>query len=85
MNWTTFFAMLSRDAHLARRNLVALLMQTMLQPMLVVIVFGKILTAGGMMASSYQGMLAPGIMGMSMLLTGVQAVAMSSCGYASSR
>jgi ABC-2 type transport system permease protein len=76
MNWMTFFAMLARDAHVARRNLVALLMQTMLQPMLVVIVFGKILTAGGMMATSYKGMLAPGIMGMSMVLTGVQAVAM---------
>ncbi len=76
MNWTTFFAMLARDAHVARRNLLALLMQTLLQPMLVVIVFGKILTAGGMMAASYKGMLAPGIMGMSMVLTGVQAVAM---------
>jgi ABC-2 type transport system permease protein len=76
MNWTTFFAMLARDARVARRNLLALLMQTLLQPMLVVIVFGKILTAGGMMAASYKGMLAPGIMGMSMVLTGVQAVAM---------
>ena len=27
MNWTTFFAMLARDAHVARRNLPALLTQ----------------------------------------------------------
>ena len=32
MNWKAFFAMLARDAHVARRNLVALLFQTFLQP-----------------------------------------------------
>ena len=34
MNWATFFAMLARDAHVTRRNVLALLMQTMLQPLL---------------------------------------------------
>jgi ABC-2 type transport system permease protein len=76
MNWTTFFAMLSRDAHVARRNIVALLMQTMLQPLLFVFVFGKVMTQGGIMPESYKGMLAPGIMGMSMVMTGIQAVSM---------
>jgi ABC-2 type transport system permease protein len=76
MNWATFFAMLSRDAHVARRNLIALLMQTMLQPLLFVFVFGKVMTQSGMMPASYKGMLVPGIMGMSMVMTGIQAVAM---------
>jgi ABC-2 type transport system permease protein len=76
MNWTTFFAMLARDAHVARRNLLALVMQTMLQPMLFVFIFGKVMTTGGMMPASYKGMLVPGIMGMSMVMTGIQAVAM---------
>jgi ABC-2 type transport system permease protein len=76
MNWTTFFAMLARDAHVARRNLVALMLQTMLQPMLFVFVFGKVMTTSGMMPSAYKGMLIPGIMGMSMVMTGIQAVAM---------
>jgi len=76
LNWTTFFAMLSRDALVARRNLVALLMQTMLQPLLFVFVFGKVMTTSGMMPASYKGMLVPGIMGMSMLMAGIQAVAM---------
>jgi len=76
MNWTTFFAMLSRDAHVARRNLIALLLQTMLQPLLFVFVFGKVMTTSGMMPASYKGMLIPGIMGMSMVMTGIQAVAM---------
>jgi ABC-2 type transport system permease protein len=76
VNWTTFFAMLARDAHVARRNVVALLMQTMLQPLLFVFVFGKVMTQGGLMPESYKGMLAPGIMAMSMLMTGIQAVSM---------
>jgi ABC-2 type transport system permease protein len=76
VNWTTFFAMLARDAHVARRNVMALLMQTMLQPLLFVFVFGKVMTQGGIMPESYKGMLAPGIMGMSMVMTGIQAVSM---------
>src|SRR5439155_5365299 len=76
MNWTTFFAMLARDAHVARRNLAALALQTTLQPLLFVFVFGKVMTTGRMIPASYQGLLAPGLMGMSMVLTGVQAVAM---------
>ena len=76
MNWTTFFAMLARDAHVARRNLLALLTQTMLQPLLFTFVFGRVMISSGLMASTYKGMLVPGIMGMSMVLTGIQAVSM---------
>ena len=76
MNWTTFFALLERDAHVARRNLMSLLMQTMLQPLLMTFVFGKVMTQGGLMPESYKGILAPGIMAMSMVMTGIQAVSM---------
>ncbi|HXI39384.1 MAG TPA: ABC transporter permease [Bryobacteraceae bacterium] len=76
MNWTTFFAMLARDAHVARRNLPALLTQTMLQPLLFTFVFGRVMISSGLMASTYKGMLVPGIMGMSMVMTGIQAVSM---------
>jgi ABC-2 type transport system permease protein len=76
MNAKTFFAMLARDAHVARRNLGALLAQTMLQPLLFTFVFGRVLTSSGMMPASYKGMLVPGIMGMSMVMTGIQAVSM---------
>ncbi len=76
MNAKTFFAMLARDAHVARRNLWALLAQTMLQPLLFTFVFGRVLTSSGLMPASYKGMLAPGIMGMSMVMTGIQAVSM---------
>lgn len=76
MNWRTFSAMLARDAHVARRNLWALMTQTMLQPLLLTFVFGRVMTSSGMMPASYKGILAPGIMGMSMVLTGIQAVSM---------
>src|SRR6202049_2420057 len=76
MNWKTFMAMLARDAHVARRNLGTLLTQTMLQPLLFVFVFGRVMISSGMMAASYKGMLLPGIMGLSMVMTGIQAVAM---------
>jgi len=76
VNAKTFLAMLARDAHVARRNLWALLTQTMLQPLLFTFVFGRVMTGAGMMPSSYKGMLVPGIMGMSMVMTGIQAVSM---------
>ena len=44
MNWKTFYAMLSRDGHVARRNLFPMLLQNLLQPLLLVFVFGRVLT-----------------------------------------
>jgi len=76
MNWTTFFAMLARDAHVARRNVIALLLQTMLQPLLFVFIFGRVMTSSGLMPANYKSMLLPGIIGMTMVFTGIQAVAM---------
>jgi ABC-2 type transport system permease protein len=76
LNWKTFFAMLSRDGHVARRNLVPMLMQNLLQPMLLTFVFGRILTTSGMMQMSYKNVLLPGIIAISMVLSGIQAVAM---------
>jgi len=34
MNWKTFFALLGRDAHVARRNIIPVLLQTFLQPLM---------------------------------------------------
>lgn len=76
MNWKTFRAFLTRDVHVARRNLMPLLLQILLQPMLFVFVFGKVMTGSGLMQASYKGMILPGIMGMSMVMAGIQAVAM---------
>ena len=71
MNWKTFYAMLSRDGHVARRNLIPTLVQNLLQPLLLTFVFGRVLTASGMMSGSYKNILLPGIMALSMTLSGI--------------
>ena len=76
MNWKTFYALLARDGHVARRNLVPMLVQNLIQPLLLTFVFGRVLTTSGMMQGAYKNVLLPGIMAISMVLSGVQAVAM---------
>jgi len=76
MNFTTFFAMLARDAHVARRNFVPLLLQTLLQPMLFVFIFGRVMVTSGFMPAQYTSLLLPGIIAISMVISGIQAVAM---------
>jgi ABC-2 type transport system permease protein len=76
MNWKTFLALLARDAHVARRNVVPLLLQTFLQPMMFVFIFGRVMVSSGYMPPAYKSLLLPGIMAISMVFTGVWAVAM---------
>lgn len=76
MNGKAFLAMLARDAHVARRNLVPLLFQTFLQPLLFVFIFGRVMVGSGYMPAAYKSLLLPGIMAISMVFTGVWAVAM---------
>ena len=76
MNWKTFLALFSRDARVARRNFVPLLLQTFLQPMMFVFIFGRVMVSSGYMPTAYKSLLLPGIMAISMIFTGVWAVAM---------
>jgi len=76
VNWKTFVAMLSRDARVARRNFVPLLLQTLLQPMLFVFIFGRVMTGSGLMPPEYKSLLLPGVIAISMVLSGIQAVAL---------
>ena len=76
MNGKTFLALLARDAHVARRNLVPLLFQTFLQPLLFVFIFGRVMVGNGYLPASYKSLLLPGIMAISMSFTGIWAVAM---------
>ena len=76
MNWTTFLALLGRDAHVARRNFIPLVLQTFLQPMMFVFIFGRVMVSSGYMPAAYKSLLLPGIMSISMIFTGVWAVAM---------
>ena len=76
MNWKTFFAMLGRDAHVARRNVIQLMLQTFLQPLLFVFIFGRVMVGSGYMPQAYKSLLLPGIIAISMTFTGIWAVAM---------
>lgn len=76
MSVQTFLAMLARDAHVARRNAVTLIFQTLLQPMLFVFVFGRVMTASGLMSAQYKGLLLPGIIALAMVMSGTWAVTM---------
>lgn len=76
MNFKTFLAMLARDAHVARRNMVMLAFQTLLQPMMFTFVFGRVMTASGLMSMQYKALLLPGIIALSMIMTGTWAVTM---------
>jgi len=76
MNRKTFLALLARDAHVARRNLLPLLLQTFLQPLLFVFIFGRVMVRSGYLPPAYKSLLLPGIMAISMVFTGIWAVAM---------
>jgi len=76
MNLKTFLAMLHRDAHVARRNFIPLLVQTLLQPMMFVFIFGRVMTASCFMRPEYKSLLLPGIFAISMVIAGASAVAM---------
>ncbi|HEX9636283.1 MAG TPA: ABC transporter permease [Acidobacteriota bacterium] len=73
---STFLALLARDARVARRNLVPLLIQVLLQPMLFVFIFGQVMTRSGFLPPEYKSLLLPGIIAISMLLAGIQSVAL---------
>src|SRR5579871_3734331 len=68
--------MLARDAHVARRNIVQIIFQTFLQPLLFVFIFGKVMVGSGYMPVSYKSLLLPGIIAISMVFTGIWAVTM---------
>lgn len=72
----TFLALLARDAHVARRRLALLLLQNLLQPLMFVFVFGKVMVSSGFMPVEYQSLLLPGIIAVSMMISGIQGVAL---------
>jgi len=76
LNWKAFGAMLARDAHVARRNAVQIMFQTFLQPLLFVFIFGRVMVGSGYMPEKYKSLLLPGIIAISMVFTGIWAVAM---------
>jgi len=70
-----FRAVLKRDLYVTVRELPAFLAQVILQPLFLLFVFGKILTSLGYARAAYAQLLFPGIMALTLVITGVQAIA----------
>jgi ABC-2 type transport system permease protein len=71
-----FLALLSRDVHVARRELVFFLLRTTMQPVLFVVVFGYLIPAMGLFHDAYRTTLLPGIIAVSLALSAVQSVSL---------
>jgi ABC-2 type transport system permease protein len=68
--------MLRRDVRVARRELPFFLLRTVLQPLLLMMVFGFLLPRMGMVTQAYTATLLPGVLALSLALSAVQSVAL---------
>ena len=73
---TTMLALLHRDLRVARRELQYFLLRVGLQPLLFTFIFGFVMPRLGIIQRGYTTMLLPGILGLSMTLSSMQAVAL---------
>ena len=73
---TTMLALLHRDMRVARRELHYFLLRVAIQPLLFTFIFGYVMPRLGIVQRAYTTMLLPGILGLSMTLSSMQAVAL---------
>src|SRR5881296_4061378 len=73
----TMLALLHRDLRVARRELPFFLLRVGLQPLLFTFIFGFVMPRLGIIQRGYTNMLLPGILGLSMTLSSMQAVALT--------
>jgi ABC-2 type transport system permease protein len=72
---TAFLAILRRDLYVTSRELPAFLAQVILQPLFLLFVFGKVLGALGYTRPGYANLLFPGLLALTAVVTGMQALA----------
>jgi ABC-2 type transport system permease protein len=73
---SVFFALLRRDARVARKEIVFFLVRTTMQPLLFLIVFGYLLPKMSFVGKGYQTALLPGILAVSLSVSAIQSVAL---------
>src|SRR6059058_972619 len=73
---TAMLALLHRDVRVARRELHYFLLRVAIQPLLFTFIFGYVMPRLGIVQRGYTSMLLPGILGLSMTLSSMQAVAL---------
>src|SRR5437763_10659036 len=75
-NMATMAALLHRDMRVARREIKSFFLRVGLQPLLFTFIFGYVMPRQGIVAANYTNLLLPGILALSMTLSGMQAVAL---------
>src|SRR5258708_22925859 len=68
--------MLAREADVGGGKFLEVMLQTCLQPLMFVFIFGRVMVRSGYMPEAYKSLLLPGIMAISMVFTGIWALAM---------
>ncbi|MEO5763462.1 MAG: ABC transporter permease [Vicinamibacteria bacterium] len=72
---TAFLAWLRRDLHVAARN-APMFLGGLTQPILVILVFGNLMPRLGLVAADFAVVMVPGLMAISVLMSGVQGLLM---------
>src|SRR5437762_5408209 len=73
---TAFIALLHRDLRVVRREILSFLLRVVLNPLLFTFIFGFVMPRMGIIQKGYTDMLLPGILGLSMTLSSMQAVSL---------
>ncbi|HEY6541939.1 MAG TPA: hypothetical protein VIZ18_13435, partial [Ktedonobacteraceae bacterium] len=71
---TALLAILQRDLVVAWQELLTFLLQTLLQPLFFLFIFGKVLPAIGMAGAGFSVILLPGIVAFTIFLTAWQSM-----------
>lgn len=74
-SWQAFVAVLRRDMYVTGSELPAFLAQVILQPLFLLLVFGKILGSLGYTRPGYADLLFPGLLALTAVITGMQTLA----------
>lgn len=69
-----FFAIMRRDTLVTLREFISFLIQTLLQPVFFLFVFGKVLPSIGAAVPGFAAVLLPGVLAFTVVLTSLQAV-----------
>jgi ABC-2 type transport system permease protein len=70
---TALLAIVSRDLLVMRREVIVLLVQTLMQPLFILLVIGKVFSAIGASDSAFTILLVPGIVALTVFTTALQA------------
>ena len=73
---TAFLALLHRDLRVVSRELPSFLLRVVLNPLLFTFIFGFVMPRMGIIPTGYTNTLLPGILGLSMTLSSMQAVSL---------